>query len=71
MFQKKINFRVHLLLLALALYVILPSELLAADPSVRIEMERATREIADLNLRPESRRRFLRENTVWLYKLDG
>lgn len=36
-----------------------------------IEMERATREIADLNLRPESRRRFLRENTVRLYKLDG
>ena len=44
MFQKKNNIRVELLFLTLVLYVVLPSELLATDPNVSIEMERATHE---------------------------
>ncbi len=35
-----------------------------------IDMERAMTEIADLGLRPESQRQFLRENAIRVYKLD-
>ena len=44
MFQQKNSIRVQLLFLTLVLYLVWPSELLAADPSIRIEMERATSE---------------------------
>ena len=43
MFLKKSNARLQLLFLIIVSYVIWPFELLAADPGVRIEMERATR----------------------------
>ena len=44
MFQKKNNFIERLLFLALAVYIVWPCPLLAADPNVRIEMERTTRD---------------------------
>ena len=43
MFLKKSNVRLPLLFLIAVSYAIWPSELLAADPGIRIEMERATR----------------------------
>ena len=44
MSQKKNNFIGKLLFLALAVYMVWPCPLLAADPNIRIEMERATRD---------------------------
>lgn len=44
MFLKKNNIRYLWSFLVLVIYVMGPSELLAADPNVRIEMERSTRE---------------------------
>ena len=44
MFLKKNNIRTKLLFLALALCVVLPSQSYGSDTSVRIEMERTTRE---------------------------
>ena len=44
MFLKKINISLQLLFLVLVSCVVWPSPLLAGDPSVRIEMERSTRE---------------------------
>ena len=40
---KKNNVQVQFLLLVIIAYLILPSELLAADPGIRVEMERTTR----------------------------
>ena len=39
MFQQKNSIRVQLLFLTLVLYIVWPSELLAADPNIRIEMD--------------------------------
>ena len=36
-----------------------------------VDIERAMREIADLNLRPDAERLFLRENALRVYGLDG
>jgi predicted TIM-barrel fold metal-dependent hydrolase len=36
-----------------------------------LDFERTIREIDDLGLRPESKRRFLRDNAIRVYKLEG
>lgn len=44
--------------------------LFGTDFSV-IDIERARREVEELGLKPESKRKFLRDNAIRVYKLNG